>query len=71
MKPVTAKEMIKLLESNGFTLLHQRGSHKKYINGNVSAILVYHGNDKETMSPGIVKTIKKQILKAKENGSKT
>lgn len=67
MAVVTAKEMAKLLESNGFTLLHQKGSHKKYVNGNVFAILVYHGNDKESLSTGVVKNIKKAILKSKEN----
>ena len=70
MKQTTAKELIKLLESEGFTLLHQKGSHKKYVKDNVFAIVVYHGNAKETMSPGVVKTVKQQILKAKENGKK-
>jgi predicted RNA binding protein YcfA (HicA-like mRNA interferase family) len=30
--PMTAKQMIKLLESNGFKEVRQNGSHKFYVN---------------------------------------
>lgn len=48
--PTTAREMIKLLEKNGFKFVSSNGSHRKYrnpINGK-TVIVPYHDGDLKT-----------------------
>lgn len=57
--PMTAKEMIKLLEKNGFKYVSANGSHKKYRNptSGKTVIIPYHGGD---LKAGTEKNILKQ-----------
>lgn len=45
--PMTSKEMIKLLEKNGFECIGSNGSHRKYFNKqtNRKTIVPYHNED--------------------------
>lgn len=57
--PMTPKEMIKLLESNGFEYVRSNGSHRLYRNKTTgkTTIVPYHN---KTLKPGIEKNILKQ-----------
>ena len=45
--PMTPKEMIKLLEKNGFEWISSNGSHRKYFNRltNQTTIVPYHNTE--------------------------
>lgn len=56
--PMTAKEMLKLLQKNGFEIISQNGSHIKLRNPDtgVTIILPYHSKDlKKGMEQAILK----------------
>lgn len=56
--PMTAKEMLKLLQKNGFEITSQNGSHIKLRNPDTGAtiILPYHSKDlKKGMEQAILK----------------
>ena len=57
--PRTSKEMIKLLEQNGFVYMRSNGSHRLYKNKQTGkiAIVPYHSG---TLAPGTEKNILKQ-----------
>lgn len=57
--PMTAKEIIKLLEQNGFEYIRSNGSHRLYRNPvtNKSVIVPFHSG---TLKPGTEKNILKQ-----------
>ena len=57
--PITPKEMIKLLEDNGFERVSQNGSHikMKNIKTNRSVIVPYHAKD---LKKGLEQAILKQ-----------
>lgn len=57
--PITPKEMIKLLEANGFECIRSNGSHRLYRNLQTgkSTIVPYHS---KTLKPGTEKNILKQ-----------
>lgn len=57
--PMTAKEMIRLLEENGFQYVRANGSHRLYRNPKTGkqTIVPYHGG---TLKPGTEKNILKQ-----------
>lgn len=59
--PMTARQMKKLLEQNGFVCVRQRGSHQQYQKGDVTTTLPIHRGD-------LKKNIEKNILKAIEQG---
>lgn len=65
MKQTTVKEAINLLIENGFTFKSQKGSHIKYAKGSFSCNLVMHKSTKETLSPGVMKTMLSTIEKSK------
>lgn len=44
---VEVKKVIKALESDGWLLVSQKGSHKKYRKGNKSIIVPNHGSSKD------------------------
>lgn len=56
---MTAKEIIKLLESHGFVFVSANGSHRKYRNpaNGITVIVPYHGGD---LKAGTVSNILKQ-----------
>lgn len=57
--PMTPKQMIKLLEQNGFECIRSNGSHRFYrnhITGKTTTV-PYHAKD---LKPGIEKAILKQ-----------
>ncbi|MCD8254781.1 MAG: type II toxin-antitoxin system HicA family toxin [Oscillospiraceae bacterium] len=56
---MTAKEIIKLLEENGFIYISANGSHRKYRNlaTGKSVIIPYHSGD---LKSGTVNSILKQ-----------
>jgi len=53
-----AKEVLKILKSNGFELKSQKGSHKKLIKGEMVVIVPDHG--KKDIPIGTLKSIEKQ-----------
>ena len=56
--PMTPKEMIKLLKSNGFETVSQNGSHIKLRNSeNISVIVPYHS---KSLKKGLEQAILKQ-----------
>lgn len=57
----TVKDMVKLLESNGFHKIRSKGSHFRYTDdkGHKVTIPAGHGM-KEVLKPGTEKSIKKQ-----------
>lgn len=57
--PMTPREMIKLLESNGFQFTRSNGSHHFYKNPQTgkATTVPYHSKD---LKPGIEKAILKQ-----------
>ncbi len=53
---LTAKDLIKVLEKNGFILVRQSGSHMIYKNKeNIRATVPFHGN--KIIHPKIIKQI--------------
>lgn len=57
--PMTPKEMVKILEKNGFIQLWQNGSHKFFINNetNKRTTVPYHN---KTLGKGLEQKILKQ-----------
>lgn len=55
---VNSKEVIKILKENGFEFKSQNGSHKKFVNGNRTAIVADHGKDEIPL--GTLKNIERQ-----------
>lgn len=57
--PMTAKEIIKLLEQNGFECVRSNGSHRLYKNKKTGkqTIVPFHSKD---LKPGTEKSILKQ-----------
>lgn len=57
----TVREMVKLLESNGFWQVRSKGSHFRYDDGKGHKVTIPAGHGmNETLKPGTVKSIKKQ-----------
>ena len=56
--PMTPKEIIRILEQNGFIYVSSNGSHRKYGNANTgkSVIVPFHAKD---LKPGTEKSILK------------
>jgi len=67
MRPLKFKEIIKILERNGFAYNRQRGSH--YIMQNIDKgfiiVVPFHGENKE-LTPGTFKDIISQSKLPKE-----
>lgn len=57
--PLTPKEMVRLLEQNGFVYVSSNGSHRKYRNPATgkTVIVPFHAKD---LKPGTEKNILKQ-----------
>lgn len=57
--PMTPREMIKLLEANGFECIRSNGSHRFYRNPTTgkSTVVPYHAKD---LKPGTERNILKQ-----------
>lgn len=55
---MNSKEIIKLLKKNGFELKSQKGSHKKFVKDDKTAIVADHGKDEVPI--GTLKGIEKQ-----------
>lgn len=58
MKPMKTNEAIRLLESNGFTLIRSSG-HLVYANGVVRIVLAHQ----REVSPGVTRQIHKTLTK--------
>ena len=57
--PVSGKEMCKILEMLGFQMVHQVGSHVRYVHPDGKKTVVpVHGN--EDLGTGLIKEILKQ-----------
>ncbi len=65
--PMTAKEMIKLLEQNGFVCIRSNGSHRFYRNPETgkSTVVPFHS---KTLKPGLENSILKQTGLTKPSG---
>ena len=57
MKSVKPRQMIKVLEENGFTFIRQKGSHRLYRKGSLRVTVAYHAKD---IKPGTLRSILKQ-----------
>ncbi len=57
--PMTPREIVTLLERNGFRYISGNGSHRKYFNAETgkTAIVPFHAKD---LKPGTEKSILKQ-----------
>lgn len=57
--PMTPREMIKLLEANGFQYISSNGSHRKYQNPTTGKVVIlpYHAKD---LKKGLEQAILKQ-----------
>ena len=63
MKSVKPRQMIKILEKNGFTFVRQKGSHRLYKKGELRITVPYHNKD---LKPGTLRNILKQAGITKE-----
>jgi len=43
--PKKPKEVIKILENNGFIFVRQKGSHKMYVNEKIGVTVPYHSQE--------------------------
>ena len=59
MKPMRLQEVVKLLESHGFTLVRSNG-HDIYSNGRVSIALAHQ----RVVTPGVMRSVTKAIERA-------
>lgn len=67
MQPLTAKELIKVLESNGFVAIRQKGSHiifRNYESGATVPVALHGGN--KPIKLGTFRAIVKQSKLDKE-----
>jgi predicted RNA binding protein YcfA (HicA-like mRNA interferase family) len=63
--PMTAKEVIKELVKNGWELVSQKGSHKKFKKNGKSCIVADHGNN--NIPTGTLNSIKNSVKLAEDN----
>jgi len=63
MKSVKPRQMIKVLEKNGFRLVRQKGSHRLYRKGDSRVTVPYHNKD---LKSGTLQNILKQARITKE-----
>ncbi|MDD3873197.1 MAG: type II toxin-antitoxin system HicA family toxin [Methanosarcina sp.] len=64
--PVSGKEMCKILEMLGFQMVHQVGSHVRYVHPDGRKTVVpVHGN--EDLGTGLIKEILKQSRISRES----
>ena len=63
MKSFKPRQIIKVLEKEGFRFIRQKGSHRLYRKGSIRVTVPYHGKD---IKPGTLKSILKQAGIAKE-----
>lgn len=56
---MTVNEAKKVLDSNGFIIKSQKGSHVKFVKGNKTIIIACHGRKSERLHPRSVKEIMK------------
>lgn len=57
LKPLTPRKLVRILEDNGFTFVHQKGSHRFYHRDKFVVTLPYHTKD---LKMGTLKSIVKQ-----------
>lgn len=57
---MTAKELEKILASDGWFLKNQKGSHRQYIHSNKPGKVTIPFHGKQEIHPGIVNSILKQ-----------
>ena len=57
-KGMNSKEIIKILKQNGFRLKSQKGSHKKFVKDDKTAVVADHGKDEIPL--GTLKNIERQ-----------
>jgi predicted RNA binding protein YcfA (HicA-like mRNA interferase family) len=43
--PFKPKEVIKILEQNGFVFARQKGSHKMFVKGKIGVTVAYHNKE--------------------------
>ncbi len=66
---MTVTQAIKLLEKNGFTFVHQIGSHRKYAKGSLRHTVVYHGTTKEELCKKGIKSLNLVINESNKSTS--
>lgn len=57
MKSVKPRQIIKVLEKNGFVFIRQKGSHRLYRKDELRVTVPYHNKD---LKPGTLRNIFKQ-----------
>lgn len=64
MKSVKPRQIIKILEKQGFKFVRQKGSHGLYRQENLRVTIPYHSKD---IKPGTLRNILKQSELSKED----
>ncbi|MDP2633013.1 MAG: type II toxin-antitoxin system HicA family toxin [Candidatus Curtissbacteria bacterium] len=57
MKSVKPRQLIKVLEANGFEFIRQKGNHRLFKKDNLRVTIPYHNKD---LKPGTLRSILKQ-----------
>ncbi|HET9570948.1 MAG TPA: type II toxin-antitoxin system HicA family toxin [Bacteroidales bacterium] len=60
MKVLKVKEVIQLIESEGWYLVRQKGSHRQYRHSNKSGTVTIPGNMNDELPPGTINSVFKQ-----------
>ncbi len=68
MKPLSAKQLIKILEKHGFILSRQKGSHKIYrhLNSKIIVPVPMHGKSKPIPIGTFLSIVKQSKIPRKE-----
>jgi predicted RNA binding protein YcfA (HicA-like mRNA interferase family) len=58
--PMKVREVIRLLEKNGWVKMRTRGSHRQFKHPNQALLVTVPGNEGQELAPGTVKGILKK-----------
>jgi predicted RNA binding protein YcfA (HicA-like mRNA interferase family) len=62
--PMKVREVIRLLEQNGWREMRSRGSHRNFKHPKSPSVVTVPGNDSKELAPGTLKDIlKKAVLR--------
>jgi predicted RNA binding protein YcfA (HicA-like mRNA interferase family) len=70
LKPVSTKELIKILKKLNYEFLRQKGSHATYVNSNGKILIVPMHTNKKIDKGLLLKIIKKELNLTKEEFEK-
>jgi predicted RNA binding protein YcfA (HicA-like mRNA interferase family) len=58
--PMKVRELIRLLEKNGWQEMRSKGSHRHFKRANERAVITVPGNDGKDLAPGTLNAILKK-----------